>query len=398
LQPNYSPTKNNLFIFPFSTQKAKPNNMTRSQKAFCVAITVLLMIHRPVLGQTSRLDDSSFLHSLSVAVRIHYGAFMDQQAKLQYVEDGRPFLGEIDLLSQTTGKRPWQQLSGYPQFGLAFLYGKSGANVYIGHLAALLPFVDFHLLHGRIATTNLRLAVGPAWVEKEFNPETDYQNLVIGSHLNACIELMLSTDIRLFPRTALDLGLSFVHVSNGGFKLPNLGLNIPSLTAGLRYDLFQEQRRRNRPLPPAKKKVHYSLYSFVAGKQSIALESAVYLVNIFNLEALKDLSATSRLGGGINMTLDRANAHEIYGSPTYAWNRGPSHWQAALYVAYEYVLGDLSFPLQVGYYLYNNYLVNSIYQAVGVKYKFAEHWSTGFALKAHLGNGDFLQWGLGYKF
>lgn len=328
----------------------------------------------------------------------HCGSFIANKPKLQYVQDGYTFLGEFDILSRTIGTRPWQQFANYPKIGLAILYGQSGASTYIGHVAALLPFVNFQLYETGGITANLRMGVGPGWVQKVFNPETNYQNLVIGSHLNACLNLMLSTEMRLLPHTFLDLGFSFTHLSNGSFTLPNLGLNIPALTVGLRYDLFPEQKRLHQYVPPPKKKINYYLYSFVAGKQSLPLESAVYLVNVFNAEALKDFSRTGRFGGGINMTLDRANSIQVPYSPTFAFDRSMSHWQASVYVAYEYVIGNLSLPIQVGYYLYNNYPVNSIYQNIGIKYRFAPHWIAGFALKAHLGDGDFIQWGLGYKF
>jgi hypothetical protein len=342
--------------------------------------------------------DSSLLHNLSAGFRLHYGSFTGDQPKLLYIEDGHPFLAELDIMSQTTGTRSWQQASNFPRIGMALLYGQSGANVYIGHLAAVMPFVDFHLFSRKDVTTDLRLAVGPAWVQRTFNPQTDYQNLVIGSHINACLNIMLTENIRLSPHTAMDLGFSFTHISNGSFKLPNLGLNLPALTVGFRYDLFPEQQSQRTRLLPIKKKVNYYFYAFVAAKQSLPLESAVYLVNIFNAEVLKDFAPNGRFGGGINMTLDRANSTEVPNSGTFAWDRSQSHWQAAVYGVYEYVLGDLSFPLQVGYYLYNKYPVNSIYQNIGVKYRFAPRWTAGFSLKAHLGNGDFFQWGLGYKF
>jgi len=369
--------------------------MIRSQKEFCAFLSFFLLTLQSALAQTA---DSTFFHSLSVGWRVHYGTLTGDEAKLQYVEDRHTFLGEVDIMSQTTGSRSWQEPSNFPRIGLALIYGQSGASVYVGHLAAILPFIDFHLYSSREAVTNLRIGVGPAWVQKTFNAETNYQNLVIGSHLNACLSIMLTEEIRLFPRGWLDLGFSFTHISNGSFTLPNLGLNTPALTAGLRYGLFPEQKRRQRPMAPAKKKINYYFYSFVAGKQSLPLESAVYLVNVFNLEAMKDFSRTGRFGGGINMTLDRANSIEVPNSRVFAWDRSLSHWQAAIYGQYEYVVGDLSFPLQVGYYLYNKYPINSIYQTYGVKYRFAPRWTAAFALKAHLGNGDFIQWGLGYKF
>ena len=329
---------------------------------------------------------------------MHYGSFITNVPKLQYVKNGYTVLGELDVSSQTTGTRSWQQSSNYPEIGMALLYGQTGASEYIGHMAALLPFMNFHLYETGGISANLRLALGPAWVEKPFNAETNYENLVIGSHLNACLNILLSTSVRILPRTDLDIGFSFTHVSNGSFTLPNLGLNIPSFSAGLKYELFPTQRRIHKVLPPMKKKINYYFFTAVAGKESLPLESAVYLVNVFNVEALKDFSRTGRFGFGINMTLDRANSIEVPYSAIFAFDKSMSHWEAAVYGVYEYVIGDLSFPLQVGYYLYNNYPVSSIYETAGVKYRFAPHWCAGFALKAHLGNGDFIQWGLGYKF
>ncbi|HEY4061214.1 MAG TPA: acyloxyacyl hydrolase [Puia sp.] len=367
--------------------------------SLCVTMLSTARAQGPSNGSSPPADtDSSFLHSLSIGIRGHFGTFMANLPKLQYVQDGYTMLGELDIVSQTNGRKSWQQSTNYPELGIGFLYGQSGASVYIGHIAAILPFINFHLFEKGPVSLNWRMGVGPAWIQKAFNPKTDYQNFVIGSHLNACINLLLSTEIRLLPRTSLDLGFSFTHISNGSMALPNLGLNTPALSAGFRYDLYPRQKRIRHTLPPIKKKTNFYLYSFVAAKQSLPLESATYLVNVFAVEALHDISRTSRLGGGINMTLDRANNRQIPNSPEFAFDRSKSHWQASLYAAYEYVVGNLSFPLQVGYYLYNNYPVNSIYEYMGVKYSFALHWSAGFALKAHLGNGDFLQWGLGYKF
>ncbi|HLZ16089.1 MAG TPA: acyloxyacyl hydrolase [Cyclobacteriaceae bacterium] len=359
------------------------------------------MIPFPVLAQ---LSDSLPVRSgnrtaaLSLGARIHYGSFMANKPKLQYVQDSHTMLAELDILARTYGRHSWEQPSNYPQIGLAFLYGQSGASRYIGHLAAILPFMNFSLYKTGGFSTDLRLAVGPAWVEKIFDHVNNYQNMVIGSHLNACLNILFSSRIRILPRTDLDLGISFTHISNGSFKLPNMGLNIPALSAGIRYDLHSDQVKIRRSFPPVKKKINYYFYASIAGKQSLPLGSARYLVNIFNLEALRDFSRTGRIGGGINMTLDRAQSVEVPYSPVFAFDRSKSQWQGSVYLAYEYVIGNLSLPLQVGYYLYNNYPVNSIYQNIGIKYRFASHWTAAFALKAHMGNGDFIQWGIGYKF
>ena len=370
---------------------------------------------------------SSGTDALSLGGSYYYGSFIANDPRLQYVQDGRTVLGEISIASQTSGKKEWQRASGNPEIGLAFLYGRSGSSQYIGSLSSLVPFINFHLYRTGIFALNFRLGAGATWVQKVFNPETDYKNLVISTHLNACINLVLASRIQLLPRTSLDLGVSFTHISNGGIKVPNLGLNIPSLAAGIRYSLTRPGGPPAKPSDayPAKlsdtaratantvtalpatalaaaaitdKKIHYYVYAFVAGKESYPIESAVYLVNVFSLEALKNFSPTGRVGAGINFTYDRAQTTEVLTRTVYSFSSSKSLWQASVYGVYEYVTGNLSFPLQIGYYLYNNYKINTIWQNIGIKYRFSAHWTAGIGLKAHLGNGDFIQGGLGYRF
>lgn len=389
------------------------------RKQFLIGFLCLLVLHPSLAQQTPPRPDSAgasppvatvtstspalavqrtFWQSLSFRLGGHYGTFFANHPKLQYVQDGHTRLAELDIMTRTTGKHAWQQATHYPDIGLAFLYGQTGASVYIGHMAAVIPFMNFHLVETRHMAFNLRLGVGPAWVQKTFNAVTDYQNLVIGSHINACIDLGLSAEIYLLPQMSLDLGASFTHLSNGSAKLPNLGLNIPGLSAGLRYDISPRPARIHQSLPPVDRKWHYYFFSYIAGKQYYPIGSGVYLVNVLNIEALKDISPVSRIGGGLNFTLDRANSVEVPYSPTFAFDKSKSQWQIGVYAAYEYVIGRLSLPLQLGAYLYNNYKINTLYQNIGIKYRFAPHWTAGFALKAHLGDGDFIQWGLGYRF
>src|SRR5450631_1125424 len=264
----------------------------------------------------------------------YYGSFIANDPRLQYVQDGRTVLGEISIASQTSGKKEWQRASGNPEIGLAFLYGRSGSSQYIGSLSSLVPFINFHLYRTGIFAVNFRLGAGATWVQKIFNPETDYKNLVIGTHLNACINLVLASRIQILPRTGLDLGVSFTHISNGGIRVPNLGLNIPSLMAGIRYSLTRPggaQKIRDEEGPSAAasaaapdKKIHYYVYAFVAGKESYPIESAIYLVNVFSVEAMKNFSPTGRLGAGINFTYDRAQTKEVLTRTVYSFTSSQS--------------------------------------------------------------------------
>jgi hypothetical protein len=361
---------------------------------FLIAFIFLSRLHIA----EAQVSSPDFYQTLSIGVRGYYGFIDPNIPKLAYVLDSRPFLSELSISTQTTGKKSWQQWNGYPELGIAFLYGNSGSREYIGHITALVPYIQFSLFNSTFFYGGFRVGMGGAWVEKIFNPETDYENLIIGSHLNFCANLMALAGMHVIPRTSLDIGISFTHISNGSVKLPNYGLNPVSLSAGIKYDLHPPLTMIRETVTPIKKKWDYYLYAFAAFKEAYPLESAVYLVNVFNLEVMRDFSHTGRYGGGINLTYDRALSTEVVNAPTYEYDGSQLKLEVALYLAYEYVAGNLSFPIQLGYYLYNNYIINSFYEEVGIKYRISAHWILGAALKAHFGDGDFIQWGLGYKF
>ena len=194
------------------------------------------------------------------------------------------------------------------------------------------------------------------------------------------------------------MGVSFMHMSNGSIKLPNLGLNIPAASLGLKYVLNPGLRKIKTDIEEVKKKVYYYLFTFVALKEAYPLESPLRLVNLISFEILKDFSRTGRFGGGFNLTYDRALSTEVVNSITFAFDNSKLRLEASIYGSYEYVMGNLSIPLQIGAYLYNNYPVTEIYEMIGVRYRFSDHWIAECGLKAHVTNGDFIQWGVGYKF
>ncbi len=343
-------------------------------------------------------EDYSLSRSFSISPSIHYGFYNRSNPKLAYIIESHPVFAEIDISNKTNGQKLWQQINGYPQIGLSLLYGNSGSREYLGKIGAALAFMKTDFFKSRSLNMNGEFGIGPGWIQKPFNAQTNYKNLVIGSSLNVCIKLKVTADIKILPKTQLNIGFSFIHFSNGSIKLPNLGLNIPSLSAGLKYSLHKPETPIKRPLPPLEKKWNYYLFILAAYKESKPLESPLCWVNLVSFEMLKDFSHTGRFGAGFNLTYDRALREEIPFSPTFAFDQSKLKLEASLYGSYEYVMGALSIPFQLGVYLYNNYPVTSLYENIGLRYRLSTHLIAEVALKAHFANGDFIQWGLGYKF
>lgn len=355
-------------------------------------VTFFCVLFNCSLAQTS---DSSFFSTLSIGAKTHYGFFLANQPKSEYVRDSHTYFGEITVSTQTRGNKPWQLVNHYPQIGISLLYGNSGSRQYIGNVAALFPWLKFPLLKTAHTLTSFRLGFGAGWIQKPFNKETNPKNELIGTHLNGCINMVVEQEWQLMKQLYLNAGVSFTHISNGSITLPNLGLNIPALSLGVRYS-FQPATSapEKRELPPFVKKWHYYAYTFAAGKQTYPLESPVYLVNTVLFEAVRDFSYSSRFGGGVNLTLDRSLSRE---NVWYEFEKTDPQWQGSVYALYEKVVGNLSIPVQLGAYLYNKYQISEVYQVIGLRYRFLPHWIAGLQLKAHLGKADYIQYGIGYK-
>ena len=365
-----------------------------SLNTFLSGMMMLFLVFSAPAQNTS----SSFSQSLSFSAALHYGFSNPANIKLESIQNSRSFLEELDISSQTTGQKIWQQQAGYPIIGLSFLFGQSGSSQYIGNIAAILPFINGSIYRKDFFKLGWRFGIGPGWVQKPFNPQSNYQDLVIGSHLNACVNLQLFSTLKIWQKISINLGLSFTHLSNGSVKLPNLGLNMPALTLGVCYYLHPHPAMVKRSLPLIPKKWNFFLFTFLAIKEAPPLESPPGWVNLLSFEVMRTISSSGRVGGGINLTYDRTLRTEIPNSLTFAFDDSKLKLEASLYGSYEYVMGNLSIPIQLGAYLYNNYVISEIYENIGVRWRLSPHWLAGMSLKAHLFKADFIQWGLGFQF
>lgn len=75
---------------------------------------------------------------------------------------------------------------------------------------------------------------------KPYDPETNPQNVVVGSRLNAYINLAVYLTWRLGQRLYLSSGVDFTHFSNGNTEYPNAGFNTTGFKLGMRYDINKQ--------------------------------------------------------------------------------------------------------------------------------------------------------------
>lgn len=369
-------------------------NFIRMARATAISI-IACCLFSPARSQDS---PPASKQPLSVEFKAHYGFFITNKPKAVYLRDSYSSFGEISVSKQTCGTAYWQQANNYPRIGLAAFYGNTGGRRYLGHMSGVFPFVNFTLHRSTGFRLGFRLGTGLAWIEKPYDVNTNFKNLMIGTHLNSCISMLVESEARLGRHWALNGGISFTHMSNGLWEVPNLGLNIPALSLGLRYQLTETPHYRKTTAPLTDKKMHWQVFVMGAIKQGEWLESPHAFVTTLTTELMFHKKNNDEWGGGLLLTDDPSLAREIPLAPILTLKDSLPKIQAGLYACYEHNIGRVSIPLQLGAYVYNKYPVNALFEVIGIRYRVSRHITAALQLKTHMGKADHIDWGFGYRF
>lgn len=332
----------------------------------------------------------------SVGVRGYYGSFLTTQPKSVLIRDSYASFGEVYLQRQMRGNQDWQVSHLYPQWGLAIMFGNTGSRQYIGKMTAVYSYLNLPLIKTNSYTGSFRFGAGLGFISKPFNIETNPKNTILGTRMDAFLNFGLQNEVKLSDHISLDAGLGFIHLSNGGTVLPNLGLNTPNLFAGIRYAFGTPEVDKRVLTDTIKKTWSFSAYTTFAIKQAPWVDGDFYGINLLQLETLKRISRNHTFGAGLLAIHNRTLRYFEMESP----NEVVRHhkFQLGIYAAYEHLLGKISIPVHLGFYAYNRDKYLPVFTQFGIRYKLTTHWKTELLLKSHGGQAEYINAGIGYTF
>jgi Lipid A 3-O-deacylase (PagL). len=181
----------------------------------------------------------------------------------------------------------------------------------------------FYLFQGaRIAQLSSPLSVNYEWnfgISSGWHPynfQYNHFNKIIGSEVNAYLNINFYLNWKLSHKLDLVSGITFSHFSNGNTKFPNAGLNSSDLKIGLIYNFNRNQNTQNiptyaNPIPQFPRHISYDLTMFGAwrrkgvylGDSQIASPNA-YTVLGFNFAPMYNLGYKYRVGASLDGVYD----------------------------------------------------------------------------------------------
>jgi hypothetical protein len=316
---------------------------------------------------------------------------------------------EIDLNKTCPGDRCWQQSYHYPNTGIAVHVIPLGNPDELGTAIGVYPFVNFPLgnRHRKIKT-NLRFGYGIGYITNPFDPIENHKNVAIGSHINACMALRLNETWQLNDKNFIELGLGMTHFSNGASKLPNLGLNIPFLNIGYHHSICRTNLcTKTTPEFQAKVAHTTALLADPEWHINVLLVSGFndidppggHRYGVLNIHSsiMKRTAQKHRWGAGLDLMYSDALRKKLALEDVHV--SVVENLQPGAKVCYELVLGRLSFPIEMGAYLYTRYkLSGPVYNRFAVHYLATDHLLLNVSLKTHFARAEYFEFGMGWKF
>ncbi len=356
---------------------------------------LFLFVANITCAQSSKIISEKFI----LETKLHYGFVISHHINMVHLTTGHFPAFEINFGKQTHGEKTWHELYKYPVMGICYWTADLANPDVLGNAHALYPYLNFHLYQSDIFSLNYRFGTGLGYLTKKFDRLNNYKNIAIGSHLNVTINMFYEFKWKLMKIFFVSGGIGITHFSNGSFKMPNPGINIPTVNLGLAY-IFPTEIKKIIPYDSVlcKDKRKIEIQSFLSGgiKEIYPTNGDTYGAFSLSTGFIKPLSLKRKISAGLDLFLEYSNIrtlkrNEIEVKHSYEIIR------PGIYIGHQFEFSRLSFVTQVGFYLYaKDKSDGPVYSRLALRYKCNKKILINLALKTHFAKADFVEWGIGY--
>lgn len=340
------------------------------------------------------------------AFRAHYGVVYAHTKLVENTAGAHPRGFEFEVAKQRSDKSLWEYYRCYPRMGFLFSYYDLNTPI-LGKSFSASYFIEPNYRLSSRASFFIRAAAGLSYLTNPHDSIKNPANQSYSMPVNAFLSLGTGVNYNISPHWALSVMASFQHNSNGGFELPNHGINFPTASIGLRYSVNNNsypQYRKGHVESYRNSRIDYDAglyYSPKSGYKTAWVSQRKYLAGGF-VQASKRVSTLDAITLSLEAYHDGglASIKKIIGDNT------PSNL-VGLMIGHEFIFRRILFSTQLGYYIYKDTKTFSelyaqefpaLYHRWGLRYKLNTHWYAGFNMLVHKQVADFIDVRVQYRF
>ncbi|MCE3226624.1 MAG: secreted protein [Bacteroidetes bacterium] len=331
---------------------------------------------------------------------VNQGFILEHRSTIGHLVKGYPTIYELNVSKPTLGNKLWHHENNMPDVGMSFSVLDFKNPDQLGYAFSVAPYAEIPLNKDKRSRMILRLCWGVSYLDKCFDVKKNPKNIAIGSHINSFVQFKWFWQIPLSEKIRFEPGFSFSHASNARAKVPNLGLNVVGLNAAFNFlipgkacsplssiDSSAKVRSKNELLTYA---------SFGYNQREVATEP------LYNLHVTatyhRNVRNTHKWGIGTDIFIDQ-NYLIDYKQEFKKSASGIDNTRIAIKFCYSYNLGRISFPIDIGYYVFQKVKPDGpVVSRIGVRYYSKCGVIAAIGLRTHFAVAYDFEYGLGYRF
>lgn len=338
--------------------------------------------------------DNRPVHPWSIGGNAYAGFAVKHDQFMGHLSQGITHGFEMNLFRQTTGRRDWEQVFRYPEVGFSLSYFDYGSEK-LGQSIEALAWADLFIFRSRKMEGFFRLGTGLAYHTHPYDPETNNQNVALGSPVTQSMKLRTGLHYHPGRRWRLTTAITLSHFSLAAITQPNKGINVVTANLGCSYRLYDREVELVKDDP--EKGGAYPLryhFNFNYGiKEVTPIGSRKFPVYSFSFYIHKQLTRTNVLNLGLDGFNNTALMEEMRNS---ASDVDTDHKRVGIVVGHELKLHRLYLITQFGAYIYRPYKTDQpFYQRVALKYYVGKHFFVHYGFITHYAKADHPEWGIG---
>lgn len=346
----------------------------------------------------TRADSLKYIRpSLSGGVQAFTGFIIPHTESVRSISNSNPNGLEFNIAWHYSDDKSRSYCNCFPRLGIALMYINFDNPSVLGNGFTLSPYVEPFIPLRHNLHISIRFSTGVAYLNRVYHPFTNPDNLFYSTNFSYLLSLSPAIVYQLSQKWYLRFSANYNHISNGGNKQPNKGINFPTASIGIDY-IFEPVDFTKRvvfnPDDISDKHSFRIIFSGTGKTPSHETNNRSVVIGL-NTTYGRTINRLSTLTAGAEFVNDgalKAELHHRDPSP-------PDHQRAALLAGHELMIGKFSFSQQLGIYFYSPAKPRDpVYQRWGLDYHISRKVFAGINLKAHRHVADFMDFRIGLKY
>ena len=334
----------------------------------------------------------------SIGLGVQHGFIFAHSEEVQNTRGARPTGIETILSWQRNDPAIFALCHCYPRQGLLLTYYDYDVGL-LGESVTAAYFLEPTYRIGNRVLFSFKGAGGISYLNNPYDSISNPGNQSYSTYVSAYLSVGVGVWVRLSERWSLNPNVNYQHISNGGRREPNKGINWSTAGIAVSYQptsrpWYTGTRTTEKYWKNYSPRYDFALLGTLRNGYNEAGNRKRYPLVGLALQAGKQVGSLSMLTLGAEAYHDEELQDKLIRKGLDA-----SAVKAGLLLGHEFLLGRFQFSQRLGVYVFDQTpYYDRIFHRWGLQYRINRHFSTGFNFLAHRHVAEHVDLRLVYSF